>query len=197
MAAPIQDFARVLGALFRFARAASYLLIGGMLFFFVWRVVEITAWIDDRSRPLAIAFVVVLFVALWFLIGRPVARFLAMPATIRPPRLPPEEERTAKDVAKHLAFVERYVAQLPSNVLWSGSQDDVDAAVAACRDLAASAKDLPPDQVRAFGKRLRTLEGEHVQPLLAPLRSIAILGVAALVLDRIVELVALYALRAP
>lgn len=169
MAAPIQDFARVLGALFRFARAASYLLIGGMLFFFAWRVVEITAWIDDRSRPLAIAFVLALLVVLWFLIGRPVARFLAMPATIRPPRLPPEEERTPKDVARHLAFVERYVAQLPSNALWSGSQADVDAAVAACRDLASSARELAPDQVRAFGKRVRALESEHVHPLLAPL----------------------------
>ena len=43
----------------------------------------------------------------------------------------------------------------------------------------------------------RAASPAYVQPLLAPLRSIAILGVAALVLDRIVELVALYALRAP
>lgn len=43
----------------------------------------------------------------------------------------------------------------------------------------------------------RAASPAFVQPLLAPLRSIAILGIAALVLERMVELLALAALNAP
>ncbi len=169
MRAPLQDFARVLAALFRFARIASYALIGGMLFFFVWRLVEVTAWIASRSGAAATAFVLLVLLLAWLLIGRPVARFLAMPATIRPPRLPPEDERSSRDVERHLEFVERYVRRLPSNPAWEGAPDAVEAAATACRELAFEARGLDPGEVRAFGARLRELERRHVQPLLAPL----------------------------
>jgi hypothetical protein len=169
MAAPLQDFARVLGALLRFARLASFTLIGLLAVFIVWRVVEIHALIASWNRAAGLAFLVAIALAFYLFIGRPVARFFAMPVTIRPPRFPPDDERTPRDVVRHLAFVERYIAQLPRNPEWDGDARAATTAIAACRSLVAEARALEAGAVTAFGRRLREFERTHVDPLLAPL----------------------------
>ena len=169
MAAPVQDFARVLGTLFRFVRWASYALIALLGLFLVLRVVELVR-LAAAVHPWAGVGVVVLLVGVgWFAIGRPVARFLAMPPTLRPPRLPPEAERTPRDLVRHLRFVEAYLAQLPANPEWQDVQGGLPDARAACRQLAAEARAVGPGDLEAFGRRVHRLEREHVAPLLAPL----------------------------
>lgn len=169
MAAPFQDFTRILSALMRFAKGASYVVIGFFLLFAALRVADGFRFFAAIEPALGWLFLAAVLAAFYLFIGRPVLRFMAMPAVVRPPELPPESEREAKHVVRHLEFVERYLGQLGRNPEWAGSPEAIERGVAACRTLRDDAARLEPAHVFAFGPRLRALEREHVDPLLAPL----------------------------
>ncbi len=169
MPAPLRDFSAVMRTLFRFLRFASYTLIGFMAFFLVMRVAEAYRFFRDMHAWAGVAFLVV-FAALflWF-IGRPIYRFLRMPVAVRPPKLPPEAERTPAHLVKHLAFVERYVKNLLENPAWEGSIDQVHETAAACRALRQEAAGATPEQLKALIAKTHRIENESVAKLLAPL----------------------------
>jgi hypothetical protein len=169
MAAPLQDFGRVLRTLLRFARTISYGLIGFMVVFLAVRVAEITRWFAGFHPAAGVAFLVAFFVALWWFIGRPVLRFWRVPVALKPPQLPPMEERTGRDLARHLLFVERYLGALLVNPSWEGPPAEVEAAVARCRALREETGEADGAAVQALSGRVRRLEKETVQRLLAPL----------------------------
>ena len=93
MASPITDFGRVLGAVFRFARTASYTLIGVMVFLLAMQVADIYRFFADIHWTAGVGFLVVFLAAVWWFIGRPMMAFLRMPPVLRPPKLPPLAER--------------------------------------------------------------------------------------------------------
>lgn len=169
MAAPVQDFARVLRAIFRFARYASFGLIGVMIVFLAFRVAEVYRFFAEIHTGLGIAFLAVFAAALWWLVGRPLLRFLRMPAVLRPPDLPPMDERTGRHLARHLEFVERYLAHLEQNPEWEGAPEEVAAAVARCRALRDRTSGAEREEVAALSAEIRALEGETVTRLLEPL----------------------------
>ena len=169
MAAPLQDFGRVLRTVFRFARTASYTLIGVMVFLLAMQVVDIYRFFADIHWSAGVAFLVVFFAAAWWFIGRPMAAFLRVPAVLKPPPLPPLAERQAKHLHKHLVFVERYLASLPKNPEWTGAVEDVEAAIARCRALREETAGADRSQVAALSGEVRTLEQETVERLLEPL----------------------------
>ena len=169
MAAPVQDFARVLSGLIRFAKGASYTLIVLLGLFLAFRIAELWRFFHGLHPLAGAAFLIAVVLALYFFIGRPVMRFLEMPRAMRPPALPPEAERQPQHVAAHLQFVERYVAHLPENPHWQGDEAAVANAIAAAQALREEAALLDQEGVAAFAPRLKELERRHVQPLLAPL----------------------------
>ena len=169
MAAPIQDFQRVLRTVVKFARTVSYTLIIMMAVFLAFRVAEVYSFLADIHLSLGILFLVAFFAALGWFVARPIYHFLKMPAALRPPELPPIESRTAADLKKHLAFVERYLASLPQNPEWDGDPLEVDAAIERVRALGEEAAEATPAQVADLSTRIRELEDETVTRLLAPL----------------------------
>lgn len=169
MAQPLSDFGRVLSALFKFARYVSYGLTGFMLVFLAFRVAEIYRWFADMHPAAGIAFLVVFGVLFVWLIGRPIYRFLKVPVVMRPPNLPPRGERTGKDLARHLTFVERYIRHLTKNPSWQGSPSDIEAVAARCQDLARRAQGVDAAGVEALATEIRDLERKDVGRLLAPL----------------------------
>ncbi len=169
MAAPLQDFGRVMRALFRFARYVSFGLIGLMVVFLAFRVAEIYSFFADIHVGLGIAFLAVFGILLVWLVGRPVYRFLKVPAAMKPPPLPPMGERTGKDLARHLGFVEAYVGALLRNPEWEGAPEEVEAALQRCRALRDESAHADREAVAALSDRVRVLENETVGQLLAPL----------------------------
>lgn len=169
MPSPVQDFGRVIATVFRFARTLSYTLIGVMVFLLAMQVVDIYRFFADIHWTAGVGFLVVFFAALWWFIGRPVAAFLRVPPVLRPPALPPLAERGAKDLRRHLLFVERYVASLPTNPEWEGAEEDVEAAIARCRALREETTDAGKDRVASLSDEIRRLEQETVERLLEPL----------------------------
>jgi len=165
----LHDFGRVVGKLFRWIRALSIGLIGVMVVLLGFRVAEVYRAIASISPWLGWAFLLALALALYVLILRPLMRFLRMPVVMKPPKLPVEAERRPQDLVRHLDFVERYVAALPSNPEWSGSVQEVDAACATCRALRARAEKVSTDELPALVAELGDLERETVDRLLAPL----------------------------
>ena len=169
MAAPIQDFTRVLQALFRFFRIASYGLIGLTVVFLGFRVAEAYQFFAGLHRWGGVAFLVLFFAALFWFVGRPLYRFFKVPAAVRPPELPPMAERTSRDVVKHLDFVERYLDNLRRNPMWDGAPEDIDKTVASIRALREEAGDLDKAGMQAFSERMATLEQRDIAKLLEPL----------------------------
>lgn len=169
MAAPLQDFGRVLRTVFRFARTASYALIGVMVFLLAMRVADIYGFFADIHWGAGIAFLVVFLAVVSWFIGRPILAFLRMPAVLKPPALPPLAERRAKDLTRHLQFVERYLASLPKNPEWDGAPEDVEAAIARCRMLREETAEADRGRVAALSGDVRRLEQETVERLLEPL----------------------------
>jgi len=169
MAAPLQDFQRVLRTVFRFARTISYTLIVFMAVFLAFRVAEAYSFFADMNAWLGVAFLVLFFAALGWFVVRPIYQFMRMPAALRPPSLPPITERTAADLARHLAFVERYLLSLLDNPEWDGDPLQVDDAVERCRALRSETTDADQTQVAALSDRIHRLEQETVARLLAPL----------------------------
>lgn len=169
MPTPLQDFGRILKHLFRFARYASYTLIGFMLVFLAFRVAELYRFFADMHPVAGYGFLAVFLFLFAWLIGRPVMRFLRMPVVIRPPTLPARGHRTPKDMVRHLHFVERYVQHLLKNPEWEGSPAQVEAAVAECRALRDEAGAAAPDAIEALSKKVGAFEKGTVGKLLAPL----------------------------
>ena len=169
MAQPISDFGRVLRKLFTFAKYVSYGLTGLMLVFLAFRVAEIYEFFRDIHPAAGYAFLVVFAVLAYVLVGRPIRRFLAVPVAMKPPALAPMDERTGKDLGKHLAFVARYVRSLPRNPMWEGSPSDVEAVVARCLALKERAEHLDNDGVTALRAEIKELEEKDVARLLEPL----------------------------
>lgn len=169
MAAPIQDFGRVLSTLFRFVRTASYALIGVMLVFMAFRVAEVYRFFADMHPWLGVAFLLALGVLLYLLVGRPIYSFLKVPAALKPPTLPPMADRTGRHLSKHLLFMERYLGSLLTNPEWEGTKSDVDDAVARCRALREKTTGAGREEVAELSGRIRSLEQETVSRLLEPL----------------------------
>src|SRR5687768_6427329 len=140
MAAPLQDFGNVLRALFRFARVASYGLIGVTAVFLAFRVAEGFRFFADIHPALGWLFLAAFTAAMFWFVGRPVARFFRVPVALKPPRLPPREERGPRDLVRHLDFVERYVLSLVKNPEWAGTPAEAEAVAATCRALRARAE---------------------------------------------------------
>lgn len=169
MAAPIQDFTRILQLLFRFVRVISYGLIGLTVVFLGFRVAEAFQFFAGLHRWGGVAFLVLFFAALIWFIGRPLYRFFKVPSALRPPELPPMEKRTGRDVVRHLEFVERYVANLRRNAMWTGDPADIDKTIAAVRRLREEASGLDAADMQAFSQRMRALEAGDIARLLEPL----------------------------
>ncbi len=169
MAAPIQDFGRVLKALFRFARYVSFGVIGLMVVFLAFRVAEVYRFFADIHIALGIAFLVVFTVLVVWLIGRPLYRFWKVPAALKPPVLPPIAERTSKHLSQHLVFVERYLKSLLTNPEWEGSPEEVTAAIARCEALRKETVEATKDEIAEMSARIKALEDETVSRLLEPL----------------------------
>ncbi|MDJ0522081.1 MAG: DUF697 domain-containing protein [Planctomycetota bacterium] len=169
MAAPLQDFGRVMRALFRFARYISFGIIGLMIVFLAFRVAEVYRFFADIEPWLGTAFLVVFGLLLVLLVGRPVYRFLKVPAALKPPPLPPMEERRGRDLVRHLAFVEGYLAALVKNPEWEGAPAEVEAAIERCRALREEAAHAGREAVAALSDRVGELERDTVQRLLEPL----------------------------
>ncbi len=169
MAAPLQDFGRVLRTVFRFARTISYALIGVMVLFFAVQIADAYRFFADIHWTAGVGFLVVVLAAIGWFIGRPVYAFLRMPAVLRPPSLPPLAERTAKDLAKHLLFVERYLRSLLTNPEWEGAPANVEAAIARCQALREETDGAARTEIATLSDKIRTLETETVERLLAPL----------------------------
>ena len=169
MAAPIQDFTRILQHLFRFFRIASYSLIGLTVVFLGFRVAEAYRFFAGMHRFGGLAFLVLFFAALIWFVGRPLYRFFQVPSALRPPELPPMEERTSRDVVRHLEFVERYVENLRRNPMWTGAPEDIDKTIDAVRHLRREAGGLDAAGMSAFAERMRTLEERDISRLLEPL----------------------------
>ncbi len=169
MTRPLQDFGRVMGRLLRFARRASYTVIGFTAYLFavhIWQAFQVLA---EVHIALAWLFVAAVALAFAWLIGRPVARFLSMPPTLRPPELPPKEEREPKDLVRHLAFLECYLESLGRNPAWDGSRDELEFTLVACRELRAEARAAGTERLEELGKRVFDLEHGAVARALAPL----------------------------
>jgi putative membrane protein len=169
MAAPIQDFQRVLRMVAKFARTISYTLIVMMAVFMAFRVAEVYSFFADLNPWLGAAFLLAFFAALGWFVLRPVYLFLRMPAALKPPALPAIGERTSADLARHLLFVERYLGSLPQNPEWDGDPVAVDAAIERVRALREEAAHADTVEVAALSHRIRRLEEETVARLLAPL----------------------------
>ncbi|MDF1701180.1 MAG: DUF697 domain-containing protein [Planctomycetota bacterium] len=169
MAAPLQDFGLVLRAVFRFARTASYALIGVMVFLLAMQVADIYGFFADIHWTAGVGFLAVVAVGMWWFIGRPLLAFLRVPAVLKPPVLPPLAERRAKHLHKHLLFVERYLESLLTNPEWDGAPQDVHDALARCRLLREETADADRSQVAALSGEVRKLEQETVERLLEPL----------------------------
>lgn len=169
MAAPIQDFTRILQHLFRFFRIASYGLIGVTVLFLGYRVADGYRFFAGMHHWGGVAFLVVFFVAFIWFVGRPLYRFFQVPTAVRPPELPVMAERTSRDVVRHLDFVERYVANLRRNPMWDGNPEDIDKTIASVRELRTEAAALDAGTMSAFSQRMRTLEERDIARLLEPL----------------------------
>ncbi len=169
MAAPLQDFARVMRTLFRFARYLSFGLIGLMVVFLAFRVAEVYGFFADINPWLGVAFLVVFVALLVWLVGRPVYSFLKVPAAMKPPLLPPVAERTGKDLARHLEFVERYLGALLTNPEWEGNPAEVEAAMERCHSLRDTSRHAGRELVAGLSDDIRKLENETVGRLLEPL----------------------------
>ncbi len=169
MPTPLRDFGGILRRLFRFAKYASYTLVGFMAFFLAMRVAEAYRFFRDIHPWAGVGFLVVFAVLFLWLIGRPVYRFMKMPVAVRPPKLPPEAERKPEHLAKHLAFVERYVKNLLKNPEWEGSIDHVNETAQACRALRQEAASAHADQLQDLVAKTHRIENESVAKLLAPL----------------------------
>lgn len=167
MATPVDDFQRVLGALWRFARALSYGLIALLLLFAGLRLAEGFAFFQGLLPGGGFAFLLAVGLLLWGLLGRPIAAFLRVPVVLRPPAQPPPAERTPRDLLKHLDFLERYLAGLLRNPEWEGAPADVEQATARVRALAEEVR--RGGAVEAFARRIAALERDTVGRLLEPL----------------------------
>ncbi len=166
---PLQDFGRVLRTIYRYGRNLSYGLIGVFAVWAGFQIYEVCRMAGSVHWSLGVATFLAIALALAWFIGRPVARFLQAPVALKPPVLPPPAERTAKDLVRHLAFVERYVEALGANPEWTGPPDAIPAAVAACRALREDAARADAAAMADLERRLATLEGVTVAALLAPL----------------------------
>ena len=83
MPMPLQPFGAVLRTVFRFARLASYTLIGAMAVFLALRLAEGFRFCHDIHPALGWLFLAAVLGALGWFIGRPVARFLRVPAALQ------------------------------------------------------------------------------------------------------------------
>lgn len=169
MAMPLQPFGAVLRTVFRFARLASYTLIGVMGVFFALRVAEAFRFFQGLHPALGWLFLAALLAALLWFVGRPVARFFRVPVALKPPRLPEADRRTPRHLVRHLAFVERYVRALERNPEWTGSAQDVETALSTCRDLRLRAQRARQTDLPALEREVAVLERQGVGALLRPL----------------------------
>jgi hypothetical protein len=169
MPAPTLEFGRTVRRVMRTARWLSFSLIGVVFFLLAFRVADIYRAAADVHPLLGIAFLLAVGLAFAWLIGRPLWRFLRMPVAMRPPRMPNAAERTPKDLARHLEFVERYVDALRRNPEWEGDPEDIEEAVVACRALRIEAGRIAPADLGLLAGRVTAFEKQVVERLLAPL----------------------------
>lgn len=165
----IEEFGVVLRRLFRALRWASFGIIGVVVVLLAFRVAEVTAFLAGIHPLLGAAFLLTLFLALAWFVGRPLYQFLRVPPVMRPPKLPPPDERKPADLARHLAYVEAYVEALPANPEWEGDPRLVAETAEACRVLAAEARDADAPALAELVARARAVEQDRVARLLEPL----------------------------
>ncbi len=165
----LHDFGRVVGKLFRLIRTLSIGFIVVMVVLLGFRVADVYRAAASLNPWLGWAFLLALGLALYLFVARPLVRFLRMPVVMKPPKLPEPAERKPHHLVKHLAFVERYVAALPSNPEWEGNVQEVEGACAACRTLRAAAEKASLDDLPGLAAELADLEQGTVNRLLAPL----------------------------
>ena len=169
MATPLNDFAKVLRRIFKFAKYISFTLIVLLVWFIAVRVTEGYAFFRDMHPYAGYGFLVVFGLLFSWLILRPIFKFMKMPVVVRPPELPAPGERKPSDLVRHLQFVERYVTHLLKNPEWEGSPGQVEDVVARTKALRAEAERASQADLEGLVHRVRTLEQEAVGPLLAPL----------------------------
>ena len=169
MPMPLQPFGAVLRTVFRFARLASYTLIGAMAVFLALRVAEGFRFCHDIHPALGWLFLAAVLGALGWFIGRPVARFLRVPVALKPPRLPEGPERTPRHLVRHLAFVERYVLAVTRNPEWRGDPAEAERVAQACRALRVRALETSQADLPALTGALAQIEKQQVAALLRPL----------------------------
>jgi hypothetical protein len=166
---PLQDFGRVLRTIFRYGRNLSYGIIGVFVVWAGFQVHAVVALAGGVHWTLGLLAFLAIAGALGWFVGRPLVRFLKAPVALKPPDLPPPAQRTAKDLERHLAFVERYVEALGKNPEWTGTPESIAQALATCRTLRDEAQRAEGAPSPDLARRLASFESLAVVPLLAPL----------------------------
>lgn len=174
MAAPLQDFARVIRLILKGMKYASLGIIVIAALVIGREVNAFFRMFHDIHPVLGWAFLALFGVAFALLIVRPCLRYWSVPVALKQPRLPANDDTlTVKDVGRRMAFVERYVRNLERN---PGMHEHV-SEVQRVREEAASLRSKIQDgsfgDAAACRKALVDFEDHQVTRLLAPLDELA------------------------
>lgn len=125
---------------------------------------------DDLHPVAGYAYIAVLTLALIWVVARPVAAFLSVPAAARPPDILIDPKAPEPDaIAARLRYDVRYLQMLAANPEVQAERAAIDAGIAKGRKLAAKAARTDLKDVHGLSAELETFEREHVEALLAPL----------------------------
>ena len=170
MAAPLQDFGRVIRGLVRVFRYASYLLIGTATVVMVREISSVFRLLHDDVHPsLAWFFLVLCAVALYIFAVRPAQRYWRVPEAIRPPGCPGRTSLTSRHLDRRLRFIGRYLQNLRQNPAMIDRLEEVDRVLERCKGLRADLDRGDLGEVMAAVERLEAFETQEVDPLLKPL----------------------------
>ena len=176
----LHDFGRAVGKLFRWIRTLSIGFIGVMLVLLGFRVADVYQAIRAVNPWLGWAFLLVLGLALYLLVVRPLLTFLRMPVVMNPPRLPAVKERKPGHLvqAPGVRRALRRRAALQPGVDRRGGRRRRRAARPAVRS-GRGPSGRRPTICRALVAELDALERGTVERLLAPLDRKAAVAIRA------------------
>lgn len=169
MSEPLTDFTRVLRLLLKGLRYVSLVIIVIAVIVIVREVRNGFLFFDGLVPGGGWAFLAVAVVLGWLLIGRPIARYLRVPAALKQPRLPSGGTLSKADVATRLRFVQRYVSGLERNPALLDQRSRIGEVSAAAASLRRDVLSGAVGDDAECHEALRRFEREEVEPLLAPL----------------------------
>lgn len=169
MAEPISDFARILRLLFKALRYASLLIVIVAALVIVRELRAGFVFFEGLFAGGGWAFLALAVIVGWLGLGRPVARYVNVPAALKQPPLPVGDDLSVNDVAKRLAFVARYVGGLSGNGRLEGNRGRIAEVKASAESLRREVSSGATGDAAACRAALDRFEREEVDPLLAPL----------------------------